>query len=156
MKRSGFKRREFERKPQPLYSLSRPCPSPIVSGRVLAVAKEDAIRSEQYRRLVASLPCINCGIEGYTQHAHANTGKGASIKVDDRRAFPLCTVHPGPDGQLVLGCHERLDQGLLFSKGERRIKEVLWIQLTISMLLRAGAWPAGLPLLSRGEIEGSR
>jgi hypothetical protein len=42
----------------------------------IAVRKEKAIESEPYRRLVAQLPCMWCGIEGYSQHAHLNYGKG--------------------------------------------------------------------------------
>ena len=32
--------------------------------------KNAPLRSEKYRRAVASLPCINCGIQGYSQAAH--------------------------------------------------------------------------------------
>ena len=31
------------------------------------VEKESPLRSEAYRRAVASLPCIHCGIDGYSQ-----------------------------------------------------------------------------------------
>ena len=44
------------------------------------------IRSEYYRRYVAALPCIHCGLEGYSQAAHANNsifGKGMGQKAHD-------------------------------------------------------------------------
>lgn len=48
------------------------------------IAKQSQMRSEAYRRAVASLPCANCGIEGYRQHAHENgpdKAKGAQQQV---------------------------------------------------------------------------
>lgn len=74
-----------------------------------AVLKENPLRSEAYRRLVESLPCINCGIAGYSQHAHCNEGKGKGLKVDDREAMPLCCQRPG-----IEGCHAAFDQYRLF------------------------------------------
>ena len=44
------------------------------------IAKSAPVRSEAYRRAVASLPCINCGVPGHSQCAHSNSGKGAGIK----------------------------------------------------------------------------
>jgi hypothetical protein len=58
----------------------------------------DTLLNEAYRRAVASLPCINCKVQGYSQCAHSNSGKGAGIKASDLDSFPLCTVHPGADG----------------------------------------------------------
>ena len=68
------------------------------------IAKQIQMRSEAYRRAVASLPCAHCGIEGYSQHAHENDGKGKGMKVDDRRAMPLCCTRPG-----IEGCHAAFD-----------------------------------------------
>ena len=34
------------------------------------VSKAAPVRSEAYRRVVAGLPCIACGIQGYSQAAH--------------------------------------------------------------------------------------
>ena len=67
------------------------------------IPKAAPVRSEAYRRAVASLPCINCKVPGYSQCAHSNSGKGAGIKASDLDSFPLCTVHPGADGGLVQG-----------------------------------------------------
>ena len=44
------------------------------------IPKAAPVRSEAYRRIVAAMPCIHCGIAGYSQHAHANAGKGKGMK----------------------------------------------------------------------------
>ena len=110
-----------------------------------AIPKAAPVRSEAYRRAVASLPCINCGVPGHSQCAHSNSGKGAGIKASDLDSFPLCTVHPGADGTLVQGCHERFDQGALFSKLVRRELEQAWIADTQRKIYSMGLWPQKLP-----------
>lgn len=110
------------------------------------IDKAEVVRCEPYRRAVAGLRCIHCGVLGYSQCAHANTGKGAGIKACDLQSFPLCTVHPGPDGTLVQGCHERFDQGALFSKVVRRTLEPAWIADTQRKIFTMGLWPAKMPL----------
>lgn len=111
------------------------------------VEKDVFMRSEAYRRLVAQLPCKHCGIVGFSQAAHPNTGKGAGLKADDRECFPLCTVHPNAGGGLVGGCHERFDQGALFDKPTRRMVEQAWAADTRRRIRAAGQWPTNLPLL---------
>ena len=71
-----------------------------LSAPTAQVEKENPLRSEAYRRAVASLPCIHCGIEGYSQCAHANTGKGTGTKSSDTESFPLCACQPGRRGKL--------------------------------------------------------
>ena len=105
------------------------------------VEKESPLRSEAYRRAVASLPCIHCGIEGYSQCAHANTGKGTGTKSSDTESFPLCACQPGRRG-----CHSLFDQGALFSKEARRAKEAEWAAKTRLQILSSGLWPARLPV----------
>ena len=112
-----------------------------------AVDKENVVRSEAYRRLVAALPCKHCGIAGYSQAAHPNTGKGGSLKTDDRLCFPLCTVHPASGGDYVQGCHARFDQGALYPKAARRLIEPAWGADTRRAIVAAGQWPKGLPML---------
>lgn len=121
-------------------------PEPVSEAPAAQVAKAAPVRSEAYRRAVASLPCINCGVPGHSQCAHSNSGKGAGIKASDLDSFPLCTVHPGPDGTLVQGCHERFDQGALFSKLVRRELEPVWIADTQRKIYSMGLWPKALPL----------
>jgi len=108
------------------------------------IPKAMPVRSEAYRRAVASLPCINCGVPGHSQCAHSNSGKGAGIKASDLDSFPLCTVHPGADGRLVQGCHENFDQGALFTKAVRRELEPVWAADTRRKLLALGLWPTNL------------
>lgn len=135
----GFKRPERERTPQPLYRLARPCQAATVSGAAVPVPKAAPVRSETYRRLVASLPCMLCGIEGFSQHAHGNNGKGMALKVCDLFSFPLCVDRPGQRG-----CHSQLDQGALFPRDVRREVEKEWARRTVLFIISAGRWPAEL------------
>jgi len=139
LKRSGFKRPQIERKPAPAYKLARPCASPRVDETARARPKVEPVRSEAYRRAVASLSCIRCGIAGHSQAAHPNTGKGAGTKADDRLCFPLCADRPG-----VRCCHSLFDQGALFAKGARRVVELCWAQETTKTIVARGLWPSGL------------
>lgn len=66
-------------------------------------------RSEKLRRAVASLACVCCGLEGQTQAAHRNEGKGMGIKVSDALCAALC-----------VNCHRELDQGRVMTRDERR------------------------------------
>ena len=99
-----------------------------------AKPKDNPLRSEEYRRLVAQLPCIcGCGRQ-LTQAAHPNTGKGMALKTDDRRCFPLAPP-----------CHQAFDQGAMFPKQERREWEDRWGAITRATIIAAGKWPAKLP-----------
>lgn len=120
-----------------------------ISTEVVAVPKDDAIEYEPYRRLVATLPCAYCGIEGYSQHAHENENKGKGLKLDDRRAMALCCTRPG-----VEGCHVPFDQYRLLPGGRAAHVEKgkLWSAQTRQQLRREGRWPPRLPYLP-GEEE---
>lgn len=91
------------------------------------IPKAVAIHNEDYRRLVAELPCIACGLWGASQCAHSNTDKGGVWKTDDRACFPLC--HDGGNR-----CHRAFDQGALFPKYVRREKELEWAARTRNKL----------------------
>ena len=155
MKRTAFKPRapqQAQRDPDRVRSVPTVtpgafrAPEPVASVPAAAqVEKSAPVRSEAYRRAVASLPCINCGVPGYSQCAHSNSGKGAGIKASDLDSFPLCTVHPGADGRLVQGCHENFDQGALFTKAVRRELEPVWAADTQRRIHALGLWPPGLP-----------
>lgn len=71
-------------------------------------------RSEKYRRAVAELPCIYCGLHGRSQAAHANAGKGRGIKTGDETCFPLCAARPGFEGH-----HVAFDQYRLLAGGRQ-------------------------------------
>ena len=111
-----------------------------VDDVVRAQVKDMPLRSEPYRRLVASLPCICCGIGGSSQAAHPNSAKGMGTKADDRLCFPLCADRPG-----VRGCHSKFDQGAMLTKEERKAAELKWGKDTRDVIRRVGLWPDGLP-----------
>ena len=87
-------------------------------------AKDAPARSEAYRRLVAGLPCILCGLEGQSQAAHGPT-LGRGIKASDLDCFPLCCDRPG-----VRGCHGQFDNFALFDADNRRTIAATWAEQT--------------------------
>ena len=105
------------------------------------IPKAAPVRSEAYRRAVATLLCAICGVPGYSQAAHANQGKGMGMKACDLTCFPACGPRPG-----FQGCHAALDQGALFLKAVRRELEPVWAADTRRKLLAMGLWPKGLPV----------
>lgn len=76
--------------------------------------KTKPVRSEAYRRFVASHACFSCGIASYSQCAHANGG-GMGTKACDLQTFPLCGTRPGH-----IGCHMQFDLCIDMSKADRR------------------------------------
>tara|TARA_R110000868_G_scaffold211993_2_gene462010 strand:- start:471 stop:788 length:318 start_codon:yes stop_codon:yes gene_type:complete len=99
--------------------------------------KANPVRSEAYRRLVAALPCIFCGIEGHSQAAHPPpTGKG--IKESDLTCFPLCCARPG-----VVGCHSSFDSYALFNHDETRMMALHWAAQTREVISNNGDMPKG-------------
>lgn len=123
------------REPKPM-SLSPSSRKGVYGGSTSgkAIEKEQPARSEAYRRLVAAMPCAMCSAAAPSQAAHANTGKGLSLKTDDRTCFPLCPP-----------CHRDFDQGGM-SRENRRVLEALYGQRTRTAILAAGAWPKNLPM----------
>ena len=102
--------------------------------------KENAIRSEPYRRLVAAMPCKECGIRDYSQAAHPPPN-GKAIKQNDLDCFPLCCTRPG-----VEGCHPKFDQYKLYSREEADEKAAEWGRETRAEIIAQGLWPKRLPL----------
>lgn len=92
------------------------------------------IRSEPYRRYVASLPCIHCGMEGYSQCAHANSGvfgKSMGMKAHDLFTFPLCADAPGR-----VGCHSQWDKGGLRPQdSDKAAMEATWAAITFGTFM---------------------
>ena len=98
------------------------------------------MNSEQHRRNVAILPCVECGIEGYSQAAHANGyhfGKGRGIKSSDLATFPLCCTRPGE-----VGCHVRHDQLIGVTREEAHDRELIYIYKTLLTLDSMGKFKA--------------
>ena len=131
MKRSGFASKLPPRRPVKQIEGYTPRPRAVavaVAGpdrAVVSLPKRAPARDESYRRLVAALPCILCGVEGRSQAAHPNTGKAKGAKADDLLCFPLCADQPG-----ARGCHARFDQYQLFTRDMRAGIEALWAQRT--------------------------
>lgn len=123
------------------------CISTVAMGPATGQAqpKQDIQTSEAYRRAVAALPCIWCGIADYSQHAHLNLGKGFALKTDDRTGFPLCCTRPG-----IEGCHVAYDQYRLVDGGREAHRDygLEWGRITRHTILESGQWPQRLPLWS--------
>jgi hypothetical protein len=159
MKRTEFKRKlpapyiKPEREIKPNGVLTRPFSGVIFSALVATLPKEEIVRSEKYLRLVAALPCIACGIEGYSQAAHPRpTAKGR--KECDLTTFPLCCVHPGPAGVLVDGCHIDLDRYAVYTRELADAAAILYGIATRKTIRDAGQWPKNVPLFEeQTEIE---
>lgn len=139
MRRTGFAR--------PVYTPPPPAPLRPATRRasyagtvtLRLVPKDEPVRSEPYRRLVAARPCIACGIHGYSQAAHVPPdGKG--IKQDDRLTFPLCATRPG-----VTGCHVEFDQWRMFPRADAVAMGLRWAADTRAEIEAEGTWPARLP-----------
>lgn len=122
----------------------------MCTAAVAAVVKEQPLRSESYRRLVAAMPCAWCRIEGYSQHAHENEGKGARLKVDDRRGMPLCCARPG-----IEGCHTAFDQYRLVPGGRVAHVELgrALARQTRQQIMDAGHWPVKVPQWQEGGSD---
>jgi hypothetical protein len=145
--RTGFKRPVYERtrsvlKPIPEHLRRNASMTPMLAAISASIEKDNPIRSEAYRRLVAALPCANCGKVGYSQHAHTNgANKGKSIKNDDRDAMPLCADDLG-----MRGCHTRFDRYALFlDREEHRRMGAQWAAETRAQIEASGQWPKNLP-----------
>jgi hypothetical protein len=145
MIRSGFKRPQIERKRTvhtPVPEHLRRAASFAQPEQAEAITNDAPARSEPYRRLVAAMPCANCGRVGRSQHAHENgADKARGMKQDDRRAMPLCADDYG-----VLGCHTRFDRYALFlDRDEHRRMGALWSAQTRVAIEASGQWPKNLP-----------
>ena len=103
------------------------------------IPKYPYIRSPALLKACRAIPCTNCGrADGTVCAAHSNQakhGKGRSIKASDVFVASLCHT-----------CHSELDQGSRMNRAEReRMWNACHIQ-TLKELVRAGLWPAGIPV----------
>lgn len=118
MKRSPFKRPDYQRPPRaPLVPRAEPVRATMTPSIrfIEPVLKDEPVRSEAYRRFVAALPCWRCGIEGYSQAAHGDEGKGMGIKACDLTCWPGCGPHDG-----LPGCHHFVGTSGSIAKQDRR------------------------------------
>ena len=130
MKRTGFARPAP--KPAKVYEVHTPrareCA--VYDGKArltlsLPRPKTEYVRDESYRRWVASLPCAHCGKAGPSQAAHADEGKGMSIKASDDTCYPLCADAPGRRG-----CHSVIGASGMFTQAQRRALEATYQERT--------------------------
>jgi hypothetical protein len=115
---------------------------PRADGGADLIPKAAPVRSEAYRRLVAALPCAHCAIAGHSQAAHADMGKGAHIKSDDRTCYPACAPRPG-----AIGCHSLIGSTGTYSRDARRTLEAEYAASTRKTIRDSGLWPKALPHL---------
>jgi hypothetical protein len=150
MKRTGFKRKGPPRVERPdrsaeFASYVAPASTAVMAralddADVVTIEKDEPVRSEPYRRLVASFECIHCGAPGPSQAAHADMGKGMSLKTDDRTCYPLCaTKVEGP------GCHDTIGASGAFTREQRRELEQRYGAATRERIKRLGLWPVAVP-----------
>ena len=124
---------------RPNNSQSSPMISPVNAQFRGSIPKSQPVRNEAYRRLVAALPCVICGIAGQSQAAHGSGAgtavcKGMGIKSCDLTCAPFCVPH-----------HQQLDQGAMFSKTVRHALEPAWAADTQRKIHAMGKWPKGIP-----------
>jgi hypothetical protein len=144
MKRSGFRQPVRERQrtvhtPIPEHLRRKAVMVSDMGNPISAIEKENAVRSEAYRRLVAARPCIHCGIRGHSQAAHADQGKGGHIKSDDRTCYPACGPRVGH-----IGCHALIGMTGSMPREERRALEQKYAEQTRAEIIRSGLWPKNL------------
>jgi hypothetical protein len=157
MKRSGFARKTAGPRHiadvlgEALCEIVPPRPTRWLAGapaapRFMPQPKTEYVRDEGYRRFVASLPCFECGIQGFSQAAHSNlagAGKGLSIKASDEFLFPLCCSRPG-----VLGCHDKHDQRIGMTAEVSAQKEGTYLARMKTFTYEARAKKGALPSAS--------
>ena len=149
LKRTGFRsrapRRE-QRDPDRVRAMPAVTPGafraplPVAIVPAAPVTKESPVRSQQYLRVVASLPCIACGIQGYSQAAHLPP-EAKGMKQSDLLTFPLCCTRVG-----IPGCHQDYDQYRLFPREAAMTVGRAWAADTQRRIHAMGMWPKNLPL----------
>ena len=147
MKRSGFKR-QMRPKSEPNADRVRTMPTvtpgafrapqPVATTPAVQVPKDNPVRSEAYRRAVASLPCIACGIQGYSQAAHLPP-EAKGMKQSDLLTFPLCCTRVG-----IPGCHQDYDQYRLSPREAAMTVGRAWAADTQRRIHAMGMWPNNL------------
>ena len=147
LRRTGFKPKLHTRTPASVPRPVRAVAPTVFTDLVLVQAKEDVVRSEPYRRLVAAMPCKACGIQGSSQAAHLPT-EGKGIKQDDRLIFALCCTRPG-----ITGCHVEYDQYRMFTRLVAMTVGRAWAADTRRQITATGQWPKNLPIFELEQIE---
>lgn len=129
------KQMDYTPKPR-TFVLRRDAPPTLV----VPLPKSAQWRCEAYLRIVAHYPCAHCGIEGRSQAAHADEGKGLGIKASDATAIPLCADSPGRRG-----CHTLIGTFGMFTRDQRRLLEKKYAQQTRERIKADGLWKPEWP-----------
>ena len=139
--RSSFKQpARPERQPRAWPSAQSFGATAVIVDVVAAQPKAPApLRDKNYLRLVASMECFNCRVEGASQAAHPNSNKAKGRKACDGKVFPMC--HAG-----AKDCHARLDQYKLVSRADMPDFERRAFQWTVRTLISRGLWPDRMPI----------
>ena len=158
IKRTGFRPRaprSEQRDPDRVRSMPTVtpgafrAPQPVAIAPAAPVTKESPVRSQQYLRAVASLPCIACGIQGCSQAAHLPP-EAKGMKQSDLLTFPLCCTRVG-----IPGCHQDYDQYRLFPRAAAMTVGRAWAADTQRRLLAMGLVPASLIESISTELQGA-
>lgn len=126
-----FRKPAYQRQPKSaLTPFSRP---PNYSGPQFSgsVEKTMYVRSKQYLKWVASLPCMNCFASNASQAAHPNSleaGGSMGGKASDILAFPLCCERAN-------SCHQKFDTYKLVKKADMPEVEKRWHAQTVDALI---------------------
>ena len=99
----------------------------------MMIFKSSPLRSKKHRMNVATLECVACGLEGMTQAAHRNEGKGMGIKACDSQMMALC-----------VRCHSDLDQGGKLDRETRRAIELAYVKVTRQLMKNRNLWSADI------------
>lgn len=108
---------------------------------VVSLPKREYLRSEDYRRWVASLNCAHCGRAASSQAAHSDAGadgKGMGIKADDSMIWPACADGPGR-----VGCHTLICSTGMFTREHSQRLAARYILQTQMLAQRKKKWPIG-------------
>ena len=147
MRRTGFKSRApqaLARDPDRLRSMPTVVPGAfraplaVATAPAAPIAKDNPVRSQQYLRVVASLPCIACGIQGHSQAAHLPP-EAKGMKQSDLLTFPLCCTRVG-----IPGCHQDYDQYRLFPRAAAMAVGRAWAADTQRRIQAMGLWPKNM------------
>ena len=102
-------------------------------------------RDGKYLRLIATMPCFSCGIDGYSQAAHLPP-EAKGMKQSDLLTFPLCCTRVG-----IPGCHQDYDQYRLFPREAAMTVGRAWAADTQRRIHTMGLWPENLPAPANQE-----
>ncbi len=110
-------------------------PLAVATAPAAPITKENPVRSQKYRRAVAGLRCIHCGVLGYSQAAHLPP-EAKGMKQSDLLTFPLCCTRVG-----IPGCHQDYDQYRLFPREAAMTVGRAWAADTQRRIHAMGIWP---------------